>query len=242
MTIRIGTAGWAIARDVSEQFPAEGSSLERYASRFTVAEINSSFHREHRTSTWQRWRDSVPASFRFSVKLPKTITHQAKLRDCDDLLDDFAEQVRNLGDKLAVILVQLPPKLELDMLSASQLFEGLAQRCSAMLACEPRNTTWFTAEADDFLRELRVARVAADPALLPSAARPGGWTSLQYWRLHGSPRMYRSTYRDRIDQLASAITSEAKGRSETWCIFDNTASSAATGDALALCSAISADV
>src|SRR3954471_23178443 len=78
MTINIGTAGWSIPRDVADRFLADGSALERYASRFPVAEINSSFHRSHRPSTWERWAESVPADFRFSVKVPKTITHQAK--------------------------------------------------------------------------------------------------------------------------------------------------------------------
>ena len=73
--IKIGTAGWSIPRQNSDSFRANGSALERYATRFAVVEINSSFHRPHRSSTWERWRDSVPAAFRFSVKLPKQITH-----------------------------------------------------------------------------------------------------------------------------------------------------------------------
>src|SRR5687768_14924424 len=78
-TVRIGTAGWSIARECAERFPAEGAGLERYAARFNAAEINSSFHRPHRASTWERWRDSVPDDFRFSVKVPKRITHELKL-------------------------------------------------------------------------------------------------------------------------------------------------------------------
>ena len=59
--ILVGTAGWSIPRQVAAQFPEGGSALERYSSRFCVAEINSSFHRPHRISTWDRWRDSVAA-------------------------------------------------------------------------------------------------------------------------------------------------------------------------------------
>ncbi|MGZ3233287.1 MAG: DUF72 domain-containing protein [Croceibacterium sp.] len=87
--IRIGTAGWSIARDAADRFPAEGSSLQRYAARFSAAEINSSFHRPHRVSTWERWRDSVPDAFRFSVKVPKLITHELKLVECGEALDRF---------------------------------------------------------------------------------------------------------------------------------------------------------
>ena len=233
MALKIGTAGWSIPRAFADAFPNEGSSLERYAGRFAVAEINSSFHRPHRTATWERWRDSVPESFRFSVKLPKLITHQRKLVDYSDALDAFLAEAMLLEDKLAVLLVQLPPKLELDEKVAAQFFGDLAKRANVRIACEPRNPSWFTPEADRLLRDLKVARVAADPAVRQAAAEPGGWSGLSYWRLHGSPVMYRSSYGDRIESYAAKLK-HASCSGEAWCVFDNTASSAATGDALAL--------
>jgi uncharacterized protein YecE (DUF72 family) len=176
----------------------------------------------------------VPPDFRFSVKLPKTITHQAKLSGCHELLDAFLEQAGVLGDKLAVILAQLPPKLVFDRAVARAFFRDLRDRTSVRLVCEPRNESWFTNHADALLADLEVARVAADPALSEFAAEPGGWPGLSYWRLHGSPIMYRSSYSDRIDAYADRVLSSAAGGTEAWCIFDNTASSAATADALAL--------
>ena len=238
MPVQIGTAGWSIPRQISDQFPTTGSGLERYAERFSVAEINSSFHRPHRLSTWQRWCDSVPRGFRFSVKLPKTITHQAKLRNCADLLTDFLAQAHTLAEKLAVLLVQLPPKLEFEPEVARHFFEHLSARTSALLACEPRHPSWFTDEAEVMLANLKVARVAADPAICDAAAVPGGWNGLAYWRLHGSPVIYRSSYSDRIDDYAQRVLVSAERAQSTWCIFDNTASSAGAGDALALMEAI----
>jgi len=231
--VRIGTAGWSIPRQYADVFPAEGTSLQRYSARFPVAEINSSFHRPHRRSTWERWRDSVPASFRFSAKLPKEITHQRKLVDCGEAIDDFAAQVGVLGDKLGIVLVQLPPKLEFDEGVARSFFDQLRASCSARVACEPRNATWFTPAVDDLLKRRQVARVAADPAICPEAAAPGGWRELSYWRLHGSPVVYRSSYADRIDSYADRLKAAAE-TAQVWCIFDNTASSAAMGDALRL--------
>ncbi len=233
MAISIGTAGWTIPRDVADAFPAVGSSLERYASRFAVAEINSSFHRPHRIATWERWRDSVPDGFRFSVKLPKAVTHQARLADCEDLVGQFLEEAETLGRKLGVLLVQLPPKLELDPGVARLFFTDLAGRTRAQVACEPRNASWFTNEGDALLAELRVARVAADPAICDAAARPGGWSGLRYWRLHGSPQIYRSSYGERIAHIADQLRDGGEGK-DSWCIFDNTASSAAAKDALEL--------
>lgn len=232
--MRVGTAGWSIARAVADRFPAEGSGLERYAARFGAVEINSSFHRPHRPSTWQRWGDGVLGTFRFSVKLPKAITHERKLVDCEAALDTFLAEAGALGDKLSVLLVQLPPKLAFDAETAGRFFEALAARSSAMIACEPRHAGWFTDEADRLLLETKVARVAADPARCDGAGEPGGWRGLSYWRLHGSPVIYRSSYADRIADYAGALRAEVEVGRETWCIFDNTASSAATGDALAL--------
>ena len=231
---KIGTAGWSIPRQFADRFPAEGTSLERYSARFPVAEINSSFHRPHRATTWERWRDSVPENFRFSVKLPKEITHGRKLVDCGEAIDAFAQQAGILGEKLAILLVQLPPKLSFDAAIAASFFEALARSSAAQIACEPRNPSWFTPAADGLLDRLRIARVAADPAICGEAAAPGGWRGLSYWRLHGSPAMYRSSYGDRIASYADRLRHAEQSAEQVWCIFDNTASSAAIGDALAL--------
>jgi uncharacterized protein YecE (DUF72 family) len=181
----------------------------------------------------------VPDGFRFSVKVPKAVTHERKLVDCREPLAEFVSQAGALGDKLAVLLVQLPPKLEFDARTAGAFFETLGSLCPGALACEPRNASWFTPVADALLIAHRVCRVAADPVRCEGADKPGGWRGLSYWRLHGSPRMYRSSYADRIVDYARALRAEAAGR-ESWCIFDNTASGAATSDALALIEALGA--
>jgi uncharacterized protein YecE (DUF72 family) len=233
--LRIGTAGWSVPANVADRFPVEGTSLERYAALFSCAEINSTFHRSHRASTYERWAVSVPDEFRFSAKLPKTITHQRKLAGCEDLLDLFVSEVSPLAGKLAVVLVQLPPSLAFDLPLASGFFDALRQRTEVPLVCEPRHASWFEPEADAFLADAQVARVAADPVKVESAAAPGGWRGLSYFRLHGSPVPYRSSYDDgRLETYAGAIAEDRKAGKPVWCIFDNTASSAAGGDALKL--------
>ena len=235
MTAVIGTAGWSIASRHAGHFPSDGSALQRYAARFAGVEINSSFYRPHRPETWRRWAVSVPEHFRFAVKLPRTITHERKLSDCEAPAAAFLEQVEPLGAKLAVLLVQLPPKLGFDDALARAFLEPLARRAPARVACEPRHPSWFEAEADGLLDRLGVARVAADPAVVPAAAVPGGWRGLAYWRLHGSPITYRSSYEEaRLDAYASRIQAELSEGREVWCMFDNTLSAFATVDALAL--------
>ena len=235
MGATVGTAGWSIAGKEANAFPAEGTALERYSRVFSGVEVNSSFHRSHRPSTWAKWAESVPEQFRFSVKIPKTITHRAKLVDVDALVATFAEEVQQLGGKLAVLLVQLPPKLAFDADVAKRFFGTLRKVINTEIACEPRNATWFEEDVDAMLRELRVARVAADPGLSTAAGAPGGWRGLPYWRLHGSPNMYRSSYSDEvIDEYAAQIQEAIAGGFKPWCVFDNTAASEAIGNALSL--------
>lgn len=235
MTLIIGTAGWSLPAKGAAHFPGEGSVLERYATRFAGVEINSSFHRPHQNSTWRRWADSVPEGFRFAVKIPKTITHIGKLANCEILIDKFLAETEGLGDKLAVLLVQLPPKLAFDASLAENFFGRLCPSTRAQIVCEPRHPSWFEKDVDALLDHLQVARVAADPACVPAASLPGGWRGLSYFRLHGSPRIYRSSYDDgRLETYAALIEGERREVRSLWCMFDNTAASAATGDALAL--------
>jgi uncharacterized protein YecE (DUF72 family) len=92
--------------------------------------------------------------------------------------------------------------------------------------------SWFGPAAEALLSTCRVARVAADPATDPRAARPGGWPGFSYTRLHGSPRTYYSAYGP--DRLRALAQSFAPGPEEAWVIFDNTVLGAAADDALTL--------
>jgi uncharacterized protein YecE (DUF72 family) len=229
--VMIGTAGWSIPAQYAGAFPSEGSHLERYGSRFRAVEINSSFYRPHRPGTYQRWAATVPADFRFAVKMPKEITHTRRLADVAEPLIRFLGEVAALGEKLGPILVQLPPSLAFKA-DLAGFFHDLRTRFEGEIACEPRHRSWFTDEVDHLLAELRIARVAADPAVVPRAGEPGGWPGLRYYRLHGSPRMYYSAYpRDTLDMLAQRLVGH---NGPAWCIFDNTAEGAATHNAMML--------
>ncbi|HEX6040473.1 DUF72 domain-containing protein [Longimicrobium sp.] len=234
-SVLVGTAGWTLPADVQAAFPPEGTHLQRYAGRFPAVEINTTFYRPHRPSTYARWMESVPADFRFCVKVPKTITHEAKLRDADDALATFLAEAGALGPKLACLLVQLPPSLAFDRDVAERFFTALRSATPLTAVCEPRHPTWFTDKADALLEGFHVARVAADPARVPAAGEPGGWRGLVYHRLHGSPKIYYSSYDDAyLDALAARIRQDADAGREVWCIFDNTASGAAARNALDL--------
>jgi uncharacterized protein YecE (DUF72 family) len=228
--VRVGTAGWTLPASLRPSFGEEGSHLERYARRFSCVEINSSFYREHRAATYGRWASAVPDDFRFSLKIPKEITHAKRLAGVDDDLARFLDASSALGEKRDALLVQLPPSFAYDPPLVTDFFTRLRGMYDGRVACEPRNATWFTGAAGAALRELGVARVAADPPPHGAAFAPGGWPGFQYWRLHGSPRTYYSSYEaERLDDIVATLRSSGV---PAWCIFDNTASGAATGNAL----------
>jgi uncharacterized protein YecE (DUF72 family) len=229
----LGTAGWSLPRAEQHRFPEGGSHLARYAALLPAVEINSTFHRPHRASTYERWAASVPPDFRFSVKLPRTITHHHRLAGATALVDAFLEELSPLRPRVGCLLVQLPPSLELDAARARAFFARLRKRWDAGIAVEPRHASWFTPAADALLAGRHVARVAADPPRARNGLDPGGWKGLAYFRLHGSPRVYYSSYEPPFLQaLAARLWELRRGGTPCWCIFDNTTLGAGTANAL----------
>ncbi|MEP6873342.1 MAG: DUF72 domain-containing protein [Burkholderiales bacterium] len=241
-SIRIGTAGWGIPRDTKASFPGGGSHLSRYSRVFKCVEVNSSFYRSHRREVYARWASETPPDFRFAVKIPRLITHDRQLRAARIPLQQFVNEVSGLGDRLHVLLIQLPPSMPFESRPVRTFFSLLATLFEGAIVCEPRHASWFEPRVDGLLAALRVGRVAADPARAPAAARPGGWLgpagdgagAVVYHRWHGSPRIYYSPYEEAwLDAQAQAMKQFPAG-TEHWGVFDNTASGAATADALKL--------
>ena len=233
--ILVGCAGWSLPRAVQDRFGEGDSHLARYATRFPVTEINSSFHRPHSPALYAKWAAAVPPHFRFSAKLPKAITHERRLAGWKEPPADFLAPAGALGDRVACLLVQLPPSLAFERGVAQPFLEMLRARFAGALALEPRHASWFDPGPDALLRDLRIARVLADPVRHEPGRWPGGWPQRVYLRLHGSPRVYYSSYETQVlHALATRMRAAEAGGAEVWCIFDNTASGAAPADALDL--------
>jgi uncharacterized protein YecE (DUF72 family) len=233
--VRVGCAGWSIPSAHAGLFDAGDSHLARYATRFDVVEINSTFHRRHAPAVFARWAASVPARFRFSLKLPRAITHDARLERTGDALSRFFDDASGLGRALGGVLVQLPPSLAFNAAVAGRFFAMLRRRCSVPVACEPRHPSWFEPGVDALWQAHSIARAAADPARLPAAAEPGGAgmaAGWHYWRWHGSPRIYYSAYDEpALGALAEQLSAHGTRATPAWCIFDNTAAGHAMRDA-----------
>jgi len=230
--IMVGCAGWSLSSAVQPRFPGAGSHLERYAQVLPAVEINSSFYRPHKPSTYARWRDSVPPGFRFSLKLPREITHERRLRDIAEPVTVFLDAASQLADRFGCLLVQMPPSLAFDQETATALFGRLRERLGAGIACEPRHQSWFGDEATELLARFQVGRVLADPQVAVDP-KPALYQELVYVRLHGSPVIYHSDYpEDCLRRNAAWLARQQRQGREVWCIFDNTASGAAVPNAL----------
>lgn len=221
----IATAAWSIPKTVAGRFPETGSGLERYAAVFNGVEINSTFYRHHQKKTFVRWASAVPAHFRFAVKIPREITHEARLRKIRPLFDVFMDEISALEGKLGPLLCQLPPSLRFDAAEAEEAFSAMRLLFSGTLVIEPRHKSWASAPARVLLQKYAIGRVLADPA--PVWPVSDFCETLEYVRLHGTPQIYYSSYDDAdIRRIADQLGEES------WCVFDNTASGAAIENAL----------
>jgi uncharacterized protein YecE (DUF72 family) len=237
MRIRVGLAGWSNPPAKRFERAPDQTHLSYYAAQFSCVEINSSFYRVHQGATYARWRDETPAPFRFSVKMPRSVTHESHLKRCAKEVARFYEDIAALQPKLAAVLVQLPPSLEFNARTVRTFFNSVPRLRGTKVVCEPRHPSWFTSAVESALRDAGVSRVAADPARCPGAEAPGGARRFAYFRWHGAPHLYYSKYSEaRLAAFAAAV--RRTNASEIWCVFDNTARHAAWDDALNFAAAL----
>ncbi|MET1077396.1 MAG: DUF72 domain-containing protein [Pseudomonas sp.] len=241
MPVHVGTAGWSLPRSQWSGFPLEGTHLQRYAAVLPAVEINSSFYRPHQPGVYAKWAASVPETFRFSVKMPQALSHQQRLCNSEALLDGFLSQVAGLGSKLGCLLLQLPPSLGFEPRVVATFLQALRDRHAGAVALEARHSSWFVPEVEALLQDYRLARVAADPPRALGDGQPGGWPGRVYYRLHGSPKIYQSSYSAAyLEQLSLRLRPMATAGREVWCIFDNTVYGAALANARTLCALLKA--
>lgn len=226
--LHIGTAGWSIPPHVRASFPPGNSLLEQYSQIFNAVEINSSFYKSHQKTTYERWAATTPPDFQFSIKIPKQVTHYNRLMNSEGHLDSFIKEVSGLNEKLGPLLIQLPPSLSFTS-NAIIFFKALRDRFQGKVVLEPRHASWDNLEALQLLQVYHIERVITDS--LKALKKPKSEQLFKYYRLHGSPAVYSSSYDAAfLTQLAQDINDSS------WVIFDNTRLGAATKNAMDLIS------
>lgn len=231
----IGTAGWNLPVDYQDHFFKQGSHLERYAKKLNGVEINSSFYKEHQYKTYQRWSESVPENFKFSVKLSRFFTQETRFENIENL-SSVLESISGLGHKWSVLLVQLPPSLEFKSDIAERFIQSLKQHLKDVsIVWEPRHLSWIKDEAIDLLSKYQISKVIADPepcVLTEASQRKVDF--VRYFRLHGSPEVYKSRYDQRFLSRIQSYIDQSAHINPIWCIFDNTTYGFAAKNALEL--------
>jgi uncharacterized protein YecE (DUF72 family) len=189
MELLTGTSGYSYKEWKGSFYPEDLKAEEMlrfYAGRFRTVEINNTFYRMPAESMLARWREEVPIDFSFALKAPRRITHDKRLRDAEPDVTEFLRRAASLGDKLGVILYQLPPQLRKDLPKLEQFLAGLpADRRAAF---EFRHDSWL----DDAV----YAALQARRASLCIADTDAGDTPLVSTSEVGYLRLRRTQYSD----------------------------------------------
>lgn len=232
--ILVGTSGWnypSWRRDFYRGVPAR--RWLAHASRvFDTLEINGSFYVQIRPETYRRWRAETEPGFVFALKGHRFVTHYKRLRDVDRSIVLLRDQARALGDRLEVVLWQLPANLAADLERLHAFLGALRAWRRVRHAIEFRHRSWFTSDVADALGARGVAVCLSDAPDFPM------WRALTadfvYVRLHGHTRKYASSYsRASLAAWAADARAWARDGRDVYLYFDNDAEGAAARNALA---------
>jgi len=161
--IRVGTSGYNYPEWKGSFYPQTlpaAKMLPYYAARFPTVEINYTFYRAPNEKILQGWDAATPEPFKLTLKAPKRITHDARLRDCADRVRQFLETASILGPKLGALLFQLPPNLKKDIVLFDAFLAAFPPRVCA--AFEFRHPSWLDEEIYGRLRARNLALCVAD--------------------------------------------------------------------------------
>lgn len=210
--IRLGTQGWNYDAWVGPFYPLGsrvGEFLNIYARAFDSVEVDSTFYAIPPSKTVKAWAARVPDDFSFSLKLPQEITHERKLRDCDDILAEFVERARELGSKLGPTLIQFGPDFALNELPAFATF--LPKLPTDMrFAVEFRQKAWINDGTLAMLAEHHVALTLSDgrwlqrKQMMSLASRPT--SDFVYLRWMGPDRSIVDFSRIQVDRTRELET------------------------------------
>jgi len=234
--IRIGTSGIVLPVTKSA-FPEAfkiGTRLHYYASLFNTLEVNSSFYKIPRFSTFEKWSNEVPDHFTFTVKLWRGITHAKKLDYTFSDLENFMRAANGLGQKKGCLLIQFPSSIRIEYLdTVEKLLANITQLNGDLpwkLAIELRHHTWYQQSAYDMFAKYGASLVLHD---MPNSKTPLDYVTANYTlnciylRFHGPTGQYNGSYSNQfIDEYIEHINRWRSNGKEIYVYFNNTIGSA----------------
>lgn len=194
MQLYVGTSGFSYRKWKPSFYPRTlkpAEFLGFYAERFATVEINQSFRRLPAADAIAGWIEQTPASFRFALKAPQTITHRKRLVGVDAELKEFVATAKLLKGRAGPLLFQLPPNFKQDLGRLAAFLKLLPKRTRA--AIEFRHASWLADDTYALLRKHRVALCTADAEDLPATplTPTTDWGYLRLRRENYSPAALR---------------------------------------------------
>ncbi len=201
MNLYVGTSGYSFKEWKGNFYPEDISAkdmLKFYGSKLNAVEINNTFYRLPNESVVKSWGEQVPPGFCFSIKASQKITHFKRLKDVGDETEYLIRAARTLGEKLGVILFQLPPNMKKDLPRLKVFFATLSG--DVRVAFEFRHASWFDDEVFGLLRENNCSSCIADTddELEVPFVRTADWGYLRLRREGYSPAALKK-WMKRID-------------------------------------------
>jgi uncharacterized protein YecE (DUF72 family) len=175
--ILVGCSAWTYDDWVGPFYPAgmkPAEFLPYYADRFPIVEADNTFYRSPTPAMVRGWRDRTPPGFKFALKVPRSITHQKQLRDCQAEVDEFVSAIVPLGDKLAAALLQLGYFNQGAFATLNDFLATLAPFLAAWphdkvpLALETRNPRWLGPELVEVLKRHNTALTLTEQSWMPT--------------------------------------------------------------------------
>ncbi len=224
--IRLGCSGWDYDEWIGPFYETKKESkLSAYGRVFSTAEINSTFYRPPSQGMVLGWGRYTPENFTFAAKVPQTVTHDRLLKvesGADRELLDYCNLMRPLLDagKLAVLLLQLPPRLSFHETRTRSFFESMPQEFQ--FAMEFRNKGWLCPEAFELLKEFNVAYTVVDEPLLPSDLHLTSSMAYIRWHGHGTDPWYNYRYsREELEPWIPRLKELAGSAQVVYGYFNN---------------------
>jgi uncharacterized protein YecE (DUF72 family) len=236
VTVRIGTSGWSYQHWTDVLYPpglAPAKRLARYVEVFDTVELNASFYRWPKDSTFAAWREQLPAGFTMSVKAHRGLTHYRRLASPEPWIERFDRCWQLLGDRHGVLLVQLHPEQQRDDARLDSFLQQVP--ASIRVAVELRHPSWNDPAVYQVLEHRRAAYVVMSGAGL--ACVPCATTDLVYVRLHGPDQdaIYAGCYSDdELRRWANRIGQWDLDGRDVWLYFNNDLGGHAVRNALML--------
>jgi len=232
--IRIGTSGWHYKHWIGNFYPAKfpaSKMLAYYDKRFDSVEINNSFYMLPKIETLSAWRNATPPNFEFAIKASRFLTHNKKLKEPENALNNFLPRAEDLGWKLGPILFQLPPKWGINLDRLWEFLQALPKY--HRYTFEFREPSWLQDSTYELLKRHNAAFCIYELAGFHSPIEiTADWA---YVRLHGPGGKYQGSYSQAVLQVwAKRICDWSRRLRAIYVYFDNDQAGFAAANALTL--------